>query len=55
MVAFASRVGCVVLAEGVETEAEAEMLLRLGVGFGQGYLFGRPQPLAGAVSRRSAA
>lgn len=46
IVAFASSVGCVVLAEGVETKAEADILAGLGVGFGQGYFFGRPKPLA---------
>jgi EAL domain-containing protein (putative c-di-GMP-specific phosphodiesterase class I)/DNA-binding response OmpR family regulator len=32
------------IAEGVEEEAEAEILQTLGVDFGQGYLFGRPEP-----------
>ena len=36
-----------VLAEGVETPAQAEMLMAQGVGLGQGYLFGRPSPLSG--------
>ena len=31
-----------VLAEGVETEAQAEFLLRTGCRLAQGYLFGRP-------------
>ncbi len=29
---------------GIETEAERETLLRLGVPLGQGYLFGHPAP-----------
>jgi EAL domain-containing protein (putative c-di-GMP-specific phosphodiesterase class I) len=33
-----------VIAEGVETEAQAAHLLALGCPLGQGYLFGRPQP-----------
>ncbi|MEZ0163410.1 putative bifunctional diguanylate cyclase/phosphodiesterase [Kineococcus sp. LSe6-4] len=33
-----------VLAEGVETAAQREQLLRLGVRYGQGYLFSRPLP-----------
>jgi EAL domain-containing protein (putative c-di-GMP-specific phosphodiesterase class I) len=39
------------IAEGIETEAEAEMLRALGVPLGeagmlgQGFLFGRPKPL----------
>ncbi|MGH9050414.1 MAG: EAL domain-containing protein [Acidimicrobiia bacterium] len=39
---FARLTDCRVIAEGVETEAEAATLRRLGVGLGQGYLFGRP-------------
>jgi EAL domain-containing protein (putative c-di-GMP-specific phosphodiesterase class I)/DNA-binding response OmpR family regulator len=38
--------GGTTIAEGVETEAEAEALARLGVTVGQGYLFGRPAPAA---------
>ena len=43
MVSFASRTGVTVVAEGVETETEAEALRALGVPLGQGYLFGRPK------------
>jgi EAL domain-containing protein (putative c-di-GMP-specific phosphodiesterase class I) len=43
MVSFASMTGAVVVAEGVETEAEARMLQGLGVALGQGYFFGRPE------------
>ncbi len=39
-------VGAQVIAEGIETEAEAEACVRLGCPLGQGYLFGRPQPVA---------
>lgn len=35
-----------VIAEGVETEAQREALLRLGCLHYQGYLFGRPEPIA---------
>lgn len=44
MVHFASRAESRLLAEGIETPAEARMLLELGVELGQGYLFGRPVP-----------
>jgi EAL domain-containing protein (putative c-di-GMP-specific phosphodiesterase class I) len=36
-------VGATVIAEGIETEEEAETIVKLGVRYGQGYLFGRPQ------------
>jgi EAL domain-containing protein (putative c-di-GMP-specific phosphodiesterase class I) len=39
---FAGATDCLVVAEGIETEAEREILERLEVPFGQGYLFGRP-------------
>ncbi|KQT18880.1 cyclic nucleotide-binding protein [Methylobacterium sp. Leaf399] len=35
-----------VVAEGIEIPAEAEALTAMGCAFGQGYLFGRPVPLA---------
>lgn len=41
---FASITNIHLVAEGVETDAEAATLLSLGVRFGQGYLFGRPEP-----------
>lgn len=36
-----------IVAERVETEAEAAVLQSLGVQFGQGWLFGKPEPFAG--------
>ncbi len=49
---FAAQTNTVVIAEGVETQAEADTLLRLGVSLGQnsnllgqGYFFGHPGPL----------
>jgi PAS domain S-box-containing protein len=44
---FARSSGCRLVGEGVETELEASTLTELGVEFGQGYLFGRPEPLPG--------
>lgn len=44
---FALRSGFHLIAEGVESEDEATTLRRLGVEFAQGYLFGRPEPIAG--------
>ena len=42
---MANDLGIMVIAEAVETQKEHQRLLELGVQFGQGYLFGRPQPL----------
>ena len=39
---FASRIGSRLIAEGVQSRAEADVLRRLGVEYVQGYLFGRP-------------
>lgn len=43
---FSLRSGFHLIAEGVESEDEATALQRLGVEFAQGYLFGRPEPIA---------
>ncbi len=49
---FAAQTNTIVIAEGVETQAEADTLMRLGVSLGQnahllgqGYFFGRPSAL----------
>jgi len=47
LVYFGLKSGCQLIAEGVESEDEATALRRLGVEFAQGYLFGRPEPIAG--------
>jgi len=44
LVVFASRTGSLVIAEGVESEADVRALQGVGVHYGQGWLFGRPQP-----------
>jgi diguanylate cyclase (GGDEF)-like protein/PAS domain S-box-containing protein len=43
---FASVAGATVIAEGIETHAESAALTALGVELGQGYLFGKPRPVA---------
>ncbi len=48
MVDLARTVGAKVVAERIETEAQAKLMQELGVTFGQGYLFGRPGALPGA-------
>ncbi len=42
LVHFAEVSGALLLAEGIETDAELETVKRLGVTLGQGYLLGRP-------------
>ncbi|MFB8369018.1 EAL domain-containing protein [Pseudarthrobacter sp. NPDC055928] len=42
MVDFAEQIGTVLVAEGVETREELQVLTDLGVSAGQGYLLGRP-------------
>ena len=43
MTHFSKTAGCRLIAEGIETRAEAHTLVGLGVDFGQGYLFGHPE------------
>lgn len=45
MIGFCRRTGAVLVAEGLETAEDLEMLRRLGVTHAQGYLLGRPGPL----------
>lgn len=48
MMALAQQLEIEVVAEGVETAAQADELTRLGCGFLQGFLFGRPMPACAA-------
>lgn len=45
LISFATDIGAVIIAEGIETQGEVETLQELGVLFGQGYWLGRPGPL----------
>lgn len=46
LVRIAGRIGASVIAEGVETEEEAAVLLEAGARYGQGFLFAEPAPAA---------
>ena len=45
---FAADTGAILVAEGIESAAEAEMMRELGVAYGQGYHFARPLPVVAA-------
>jgi EAL domain-containing protein (putative c-di-GMP-specific phosphodiesterase class I) len=45
---FTRSTGCRLIAEGIETEAELEILRTLDVALGQGYILGRPTPSGSA-------
>ena len=45
LIQVAQHLSTELVAEGVETEAEQEMIRSLGVRYAQGYLWGRPQPV----------
>lgn len=45
LVTFARDIGAALIAEGIETQAEHDTLVGLGVPLGQGYLMARPGPL----------
>ncbi|MFD0483581.1 putative bifunctional diguanylate cyclase/phosphodiesterase [Kineococcus sp. GCM10028916] len=49
--AMAGHLGLQVIAEGVETTAERDELLALGIRYAQGYLFSRPVPAADFAAR----
>ncbi|HJV44182.1 MAG TPA: EAL domain-containing protein [Bacillota bacterium] len=40
---FSAKVGCKIIAEGIETENELQKLIGLGVDYGQGFFLGRPK------------
>jgi PAS domain S-box-containing protein len=46
ILALGAELGLAVVAEGIETRAEADALVALGCRLGQGYLYGRPVPAA---------
>jgi EAL domain-containing protein (putative c-di-GMP-specific phosphodiesterase class I)/CheY-like chemotaxis protein len=54
LVHFADDTGSRLIAEGIETEAEASVMRRLHVSIGQGYLFGRPVDVSELIGVRQA-
>ena len=46
VLAFAEEIGATVAAEGIETYAEGETLLAMGVACGQGWFLAEPAPIA---------
>jgi predicted signal transduction protein with EAL and GGDEF domain len=48
IVGLADQMGLSTVAEGIETEEQAELLTRLGVHIGQGYFYGQPVPASEA-------
>lgn len=42
---FARETGAVLIAEGVETETQLDVIRHLGIAYGQGWLLGMPEPL----------
>ena len=45
IISMAHKLGVKVVAEGVETEEQRDLLLKAGFDFGQGYLFSKPVPV----------
>lgn len=54
LITYARQIGVAVVAEGVETEAQATMLTQMGCSHGQGWLFGRPMPTHALSDRTTA-
>jgi len=50
LIFFARETGCVIVAEGVETNSELETLRLLGIPKVQGYFLGRPIDLQSAIA-----
>lgn len=51
LVEFGHGMGAKVVAEGIETGADAATLLQLGVDYGQGWYYGRPGPVNDLLAR----
>ncbi len=49
MISMAGELGFDVVAEGVETQSQADLLIEYGCRFAQGFLFARPRPIGELV------
>lgn len=54
LIFFARETGCMIVAEGIETDAELAVLRALGVNKGQGYLFSKPLGIDDAIALTTA-
>ncbi|KJF73786.1 EAL domain-containing protein [Agrobacterium arsenijevicii] len=52
--AISHKMNCAVIAEGVETEEQKELLTMIGADYGQGYYFARPQPIERLIAALNA-
>ncbi|TWC83939.1 diguanylate cyclase/phosphodiesterase [Rhizobium sp. SJZ105] len=52
--AISHKMNCSVIAEGVETEEQKELLTVIGADYGQGYYFARPQPIERLIAALNA-
>jgi EAL domain-containing protein (putative c-di-GMP-specific phosphodiesterase class I) len=50
---FAEDINCTVIAEGIETEEEAEILYQLSVTMAQGYYFAKPEQIFNGSRHRA--
>ncbi|MFM7324505.1 MAG: EAL domain-containing protein, partial [Nodosilinea sp.] len=50
IVALGRKLGMTLIAEGIESQAQVDMLLAMGCLYGQGYLFSKPLSAADATA-----
>ena len=44
IIAIGKELGLTIIAEGIETEQQRQLLIKAGCEYGQGYLFAKPMP-----------
>src|SRR5262249_25836400 len=55
LVRLGNSLGAELVAEGIETEAELEIVRSLGIPYGQGFLWGRPFPAVTSIQHQQEA